>query len=63
MSISETWLDSGISDGEISIPGYSVTRPGRNRCDGSGAVFVQANCAQPCCEILMLLVLRQDGLL
>lgn len=32
LAVSETWLDDGISDGEISIPGYSVTRLDPNGC-------------------------------
>ena len=39
LAISETWLDDGISDGAISIPGYSVTRLDRNHCCGGVAVF------------------------
>ena len=39
LAVSETWLDDGISDGEISIPGYSVTRLDRNRCGGGVTVF------------------------
>ena len=39
LAVSETWLDVGISDGEISVPGYSVTRLDQNRHGDGVAVF------------------------
>ena len=50
--VSETWLDDGISDGEIFLPGYSVTRFDRNRRGGGVAVF--------CANYLNCSILSQD---
>ena len=52
LAVSETWLDSGISDGEISIPGYSVTRLDWNCCGSGIAVF--------CANYLKCSTLSQD---
>ena len=35
-TISETWLNSDITDGEISIPGYTFSRNDRNGRSGGG---------------------------
>ena len=37
--ISETWLDSSISDEEIKIPDYEVVRKDRNRRGGGVAIY------------------------
>ena len=39
IGITESWLDSTISDSEINIPGYIVVRQDRNR-EGGGEEFV-----------------------
>ena len=52
LAVSETWLDSEISDGEVSLPGYSVTRLDRNRHGGGVAVF--------CANYLNCSILAQD---
>ena len=38
LTISETWPTSNISDDEISIPGYSLTRNDRNEKYGGGTL-------------------------
>ena len=37
-TISETWLNSDITDGEISIPGYTFSRNDRNGRSGGGTL-------------------------
>ena len=39
ISITETWLDSSVSDGEIHFDNYSVIRRDRNR-HGGGSVYI-----------------------
>ena len=43
VSIVKTWLASDISDNEIAIPGYNVTRLDRNR-HGGGLLFYTKSC-------------------
>ena len=40
VAFSESWLDDTVSDGEISIPGYSAFRKDRNRNGGGVVVYV-----------------------
>ena len=41
--ITESWLDSNISDNELCIDGYSITRLDRNRHGGGVALYVGHN--------------------
>ena len=45
IAISETWLDSSISDSEISINGYTVIRSDRNREGGGVCLYIKDNLA------------------
>ena len=40
LALSETWLDSSISDSEVSLHGYTIFRSDRSRCGGGVAVYV-----------------------
>ncbi len=40
LGLSETWLDSSISDSEVAIPGYKLFRSDRNRRGGGVMVYV-----------------------
>ena len=42
---SETWLDSTVNDGELSIPGFNVVRRDRNRNGGGVAMFIRDSVA------------------
>ena len=39
ISISESWLDSSVTDNEITLPGYGVLRNDRNRQGGGVCIF------------------------
>ena len=41
--VSETWLDSTVTDTEIEIPNYAVVRKDRNRQGGGVCVFIRSN--------------------
>ena len=42
LAFTETWLDNGITDGEISLPGYKIFRSDRPNGKGGGiAVYVK----------------------
>ena len=42
LAFTETWLDNSISDGEVSLPGYSIFRSYRTNGRGGGiAVYVK----------------------
>ena len=41
--IVETWLDSGISNDELTIPGYCITRLDRNRHGGGVLMYVRCS--------------------
>ena len=42
LAFTETWLDNGIADGEISLPGYKIFRSDRPNGKGGGiAVYVK----------------------
>ena len=41
MCIVETWLDNGISNDELTIPGYSIIRLDRNRHGGGVLMYVR----------------------
>ena len=42
LAFTETWLDNSISDGEVSLPGYSIFRSDRTNGRGGGiAVYVK----------------------
>ena len=42
LALTETWFDNSISDGEVSLPGYSIFRSDRTNRRGSGiAVYVK----------------------
>ena len=43
--ISETWLDSSISDAEIMLDGYSVLRNDRNRQGGGVCLYIRTDIA------------------
>ena len=36
LAFTETWLDNSISDGEVSLPGYSIFRSDRTNGRGGG---------------------------
>ena len=38
LALSETWLDTSVSDAEIHLPGYRLFRFDRNRCGGGVAM-------------------------
>ena len=42
-TISETWLNSEITDDEISIPGYTFSRNDRNGRSGGGTLAFVRN--------------------
>ena len=48
LALSETWLDSSISDSEISLQGYSIFRSDRSRSGGGVAVYVADQFASSC---------------
>ena len=39
--ITETWLDNGISDNELTIPGYCIIRLDRNRHGGGVLMYIR----------------------
>ena len=42
LAFTETWLDNSVSDGEVSLPGYSIFRSDRTNGRGGGiAVYVK----------------------
>ena len=42
LAFTETWLDNSISDGEVSLPGYSIFRSDQTNGRGGGiAVYVK----------------------
>lgn len=42
LAFTENWLDNSISDGEVSLPGYSIFRSDRTNGRGGGvAVYVK----------------------
>ena len=44
LAFTETWLDNGIADGEISLPGYKIFRSDRPNGKGGGiAVYVKGS--------------------
>ena len=45
IGITESWLDSTISDSEINIPGYIVVRQDRNREGGGVCIFIKEDLA------------------
>ena len=51
LTLSETWLDSIVKDGEIAFDGYQVTRKDRNRHGGGVLAYV---------PVSMKAVRRQD---
>lgn len=40
LTLSETWLDSSVDDGEVAIEGYTVIRRDRNRHGGGVPVYI-----------------------
>ena len=40
-AVTETWLDSSVNDGEITVPGFSVVRQDRNRHGDGVALYVR----------------------
>ena len=65
----ETWLGDDITDGEISISDYNVTRLDRNRHGGGIAFYIRSDLhseiilKQPYdLEFLLLLLLMQNFL-
>ena len=40
LALSETWLDSGVEDSLVSIPGFTIHRTDHNRHRGGVAVYV-----------------------
>ena len=53
LTISETWLTSDISDDEIYIPGYSLTRNDRIEKHGGGTLtFVKNTIPELTCRII-----------
>jgi hypothetical protein len=45
MGITETWLDSSVTDTEIGIPNYLVTRRDRNREGGGVCLYIRSDLA------------------
>ena len=45
LSITETWLDDSVSDGEIHIKNYSIVRRDRNRNGGGVCVYIRNDVA------------------
>ena len=45
IGITESWLDSTISDSENNIPGYIVVRQDRNREGGGVCIFIKEDLA------------------
>ena len=45
LALSETWLDSSISDNEIAIAGYSIVRKDRDRHGGGVLMYIKENLA------------------
>lgn len=43
IAISETWLDSSVTDAEININGYTVIRADRNREGGGVCMYINPN--------------------
>ena len=41
IGVSETWLDEAINDGDVTVPGYSISRNDRNRQGGGVCLFVR----------------------
>ena len=48
IAISETWLDSSVTDAEININGYTVIRADRNREGGGVCMYIKNNLAFNC---------------
>ena len=44
-AVSETWLDSTVTDGEVSVPGFNIVRRDRNRNGGGVAIFIRDSIA------------------
>ena len=66
--VSETWLDSSISDGEVAIPSYDLYRRDRGNRGGGVLVYVPVNCRSrrrldlevDGIEIVWIIILRYD---
>ena len=43
LAVNESKLDNTITDGEIHIPGYVITRKDRNRHGGGVALYIKEN--------------------
>ena len=41
--LTDTWLDSSISNGEIDIDGYTIVRRDRNRNGGGICAYINNN--------------------
>ena len=42
LALTETWFDNSISDGEVSLPGYSIFRSDQTNGRGGGiAIYVK----------------------
>ena len=57
IAVTETWCDNSVTDAEVELPGYLLTRNGRNR-DGCGVcLYTRTDLA-----FNPLTDLEQDGL-
>jgi len=45
VAVTETWLDSSVTDQEVAVPGYSIERRDRNREGGGVALYIRNNIA------------------
>ena len=45
LCVTETWIDSSVTDNEINIDGYSVLRCDRNRSGGGACMYIRTDLA------------------